>query len=84
MLDLLKLRKQHGYQAIKDLRTAKLMDTHRGFPFIDESKGKDSCVEAVNICPTKAITTNPLSIDLGKCTFCGECERVSNGALSFK
>ncbi len=83
MLDLLKLRKQHGYQAIKDLRAAKLIDTHRGFPVIDESKCKDGCIDAVNICPTKAISNNPLSIDLGKCIFCGECERVSNGAIKF-
>jgi Ni,Fe-hydrogenase III small subunit len=25
------------------------------------------------ICPVNAISTNPVSIDLGKCTFCGEC-----------
>jgi len=83
MLDLLKLRKQHGYQAIEDLRLAKLLDTHRGFPVVDESKCKNGCIEAVEICPTKAITSNPLSIDLGKCIFCGECELVSNGAIKF-
>ena len=27
----------------------------------------------VELCPTDAIATSPLSIDLGKCTFCGEC-----------
>lgn len=27
----------------------------------------------VDLCPTGAIDTNPLRIDLGKCTFCGEC-----------
>ncbi len=83
MLDLLKLRKQHGYQAIKDLHIAKLMDTHHGFPVIDESKCNNGCIDAINICPTKAISNNPLSIDLGRCIFCGECERVSNGAIKF-
>src|SRR5512145_611231 len=30
----------------------------------------------VDLCPTGAIATDPLSIDLGKCIFCGECERA--------
>jgi len=25
------------------------------------------------ICPTQAISINPVQLDLGKCTFCGEC-----------
>ncbi|MHB1686736.1 MAG: NADH-quinone oxidoreductase subunit B family protein [Ignavibacteriaceae bacterium] len=84
MLDLLKLRKQHGYQAIPDIRNAKLLPTHRGFPVIDESKCSDGCTACKDVCPTNAIKINPLSIDLGKCIFCGECERAcTNGAIKF-
>jgi Ni,Fe-hydrogenase III small subunit len=30
----------------------------------------------VNCCPTRAISAIPVSIDLGKCTFCGECSHL--------
>ena len=83
MLDLLRLRKRHGSQAIPDVRNAELMETHRGFPVIDESKYTDDWQKVMDVCPTGAIAKNPLSIDLGKCVFCGECERVSAGAIKF-
>jgi Ni,Fe-hydrogenase III small subunit/NAD-dependent dihydropyrimidine dehydrogenase PreA subunit len=85
MLDLLKLRIQHGIQAIKNIRKAELPSNFRGFPVIDESKCKDRGKASKEICPAKAIELNPLRIDLGKCTFCGECEKVyPNGAIQFK
>lgn len=83
MFDLLKLRKQHGYQAIPDIRKAELPSIFRGFPVIDESKCTDGGKGCKEICPAGAIELNPLRIDLGKCTFCGECERISNGAIEF-
>jgi Ni,Fe-hydrogenase III small subunit/NAD-dependent dihydropyrimidine dehydrogenase PreA subunit len=83
MLDLIRLMWKHGYQAIPDIRKASLMDTHRGFPVIDESKYTGDWQGIVEICPTRAITKNPVSIDLGKCIFCGECEKLSNRAIKF-
>jgi len=35
------------------------------------------------ICPTNAITPDPLTIDLGKCVFCGECSRLFPGKIRF-
>ncbi len=83
MLDLIKLRWKHGNQAIPDVRKATLMKTHRGFPDIDESKYHDDWQKVADVCPTGAIATSPVSIDLGKCVFCGECERASGGAIRF-
>ena len=35
-----------------------------------ELKYCDKCQKCVEICPTGALNLNPLSIDMGKCTFC--------------
>ncbi len=83
MLNLLKLRRKHGHQAIPDLRSAVLMESHRGFPVIDERKFEGDRQTLVNACPTGAIRKDPVSVDLGKCIFCGECERMSGGAIRF-
>lgn len=83
MIDLIKLRKQHGYQAITDIRKASLPENFRGFPVLDETKLTDNGKALKDICPSKAIDINPFKLDLGKCTFCGECEKISNGAIKF-
>jgi len=83
MLDLIKLRIRYGFQAIADIREAELTETHRGFPVIDELKYKGNWQKIADVCPTNAITQYPAAIDLGKCIFCGECERTSNGAIRF-
>lgn len=68
-------------QIIKDIRGREIKPKFRGVPVIDEAKltNLEECQKA---CPTCAIT-NDKKIDLGKCIFCGECARVSNGAISF-
>ncbi len=84
MLDLFKLRKNHGYQAVPDLRNAELMESHRGFPAIDPSKLSGDLSLYKEVCPADAINLNPFKIDLGRCTFCGECERAfPEGAIKF-
>lgn len=83
MLDLLELRKNHGKQAIPDVVNTELTETHRGFPVIDETKYSGDWRNVMDICPTAAIAHDPVSIDLGKCIFCGECETISGGAIRF-
>lgn len=84
MFNLIKLRKRHGYQAIPDIKNAKLMDTHRGFPCVDKNKCNNDCLKCIEICPTDAIVKEPMAFDLGKCIFCGECEHICpNGAIKF-
>jgi Ni,Fe-hydrogenase III small subunit/NAD-dependent dihydropyrimidine dehydrogenase PreA subunit len=76
MFDLLRLRIRHGRQAIRDLREARPVATHRGFPLLDDAPCAPGCEECAGACPTDAITPRPLALDLGACTFCGECERA--------
>jgi Ni,Fe-hydrogenase III small subunit len=78
MFDTLKSRIYQGQQFIKDIQNAPMRDQFRGFPVLNE-EGK--CDE--NVCPTDALKSNPMSIDMGKCTFCGECSKCTNSAVTF-
>lgn len=86
MFKSLIIRSMQGYQAIRDLKKAALKPPFRGFPVINtKACGKcgerESCSE---LCPSNAITFQPLRIDLGKCVFCGDCEKkCGNKAIQF-
>lgn len=71
MISSTKILIHNGKQYIPDLRNAKLKAPFRGRPEISLAKVDEQAL--VDICPLGAITSNPVSIDLGKCTFCGEC-----------
>ncbi len=60
-----------GKQFIPDVTSAKVPGIFRGRPVINSEKVDETELQA--LCPVDAIGTNPVSIDLGKCTFCGEC-----------
>ncbi len=82
MIDNLKILFHQGKQYIPDVRAAKLPGVFRGRPVILPSVGVDD--EAlVDLCPTGAIATNPFRIDLGSCTFCGECAFACPKKISF-
>lgn len=74
MLETIKCAKLQKNQVIKDVKKATVKEKFRGLPIVDKTKCKN-IDECRNICPTKAIQED-LSIDLGKCIFCGECERI--------
>lgn len=75
VFDLIKVRLHHGNQAIKDIKTAKINEMHRGYPVLDLTNCDSGCNECIKVCPTGAIKCSPLKIDLGKCIFCGACQR---------
>jgi len=71
MITSTKILIHNGKQYIPDLRNAKLKAPFRGRPEISLAKVDEQAL--VEICPLGAINSNPISIDLGKCAFCGEC-----------
>jgi len=81
MLDNLKILFHQGKQYIPDVTTAKLPGIFRGRPVISNERVNET--ELVNLCPTNAITANPFCIDLGKCTFCGECAIAFPNKIKF-
>lgn len=74
MYNLVKARIVHGYQAIKNVRTAEIIPQFRGLPQIAANTCSGECTVCRESCPSQAISVNPLRIDLGKCVFCGDCE----------
>ena len=81
MLKELKILFHQGKQFIPDPTTAQVPGIFRGRPVISTQKTDETTLETV--CPVHAISINPVSIDLGKCTFCGECARRFPEKISF-
>lgn len=48
----------------------------RGKPQLSSVHCQTQCQACVDVCPSTSISLNPVTIDLGRCVFCGECERV--------
>jgi Ni,Fe-hydrogenase III small subunit/ferredoxin len=71
MLDNIKILYHQGKQFIPNVTTAEVPGIFRGRPIISLEKVNEA--ELQELCPVNAISINPVSIDLGKCTFCGEC-----------
>src|ERR1035437_10191259 len=81
MLNTLKILYHQGKQFIPDLTKAQVPGIFRGRPEISFEKVDQLALS--DICPTGAILSNPVRIDLGKCTFCGECSRLFPGKIKF-
>lgn len=81
MLSNLKILRHQGKQYIPDITKAKIPGIFRGRPVI--STEAVNINELMELCPTNAITDNPVCIDLGKCTFCGECAHAFPGKITF-
>jgi len=81
MLDNLKILFHQGKQYIPDVTIAKVPGIFRGRPVISAEKINET--ELMELCPTNAISINPICIDLGKCTFCGECAIAFPNKIKF-
>jgi len=71
MLSNLRILLHQGKQYIPDVTNARLPGIFRGRPVIS-TVAVDSNALA-ELCPTGAISVDPVTINIGKCTFCGEC-----------
>jgi len=71
MIGNIRILFHQGMQSIPDITNAEIPGVFRGTPVITHDKIDEETL--VELCPTDAIGFNPVSIDLGKCTFCGAC-----------
>ena len=81
MLENLKIVFHQGKQYIPDPTTVEVPGIFKGRPVISLEKVDET--ELIALCPTSAITNQPIQIDLGKCTFCGECAMRFPEKISF-
>ena len=71
MLNSLRILHHQGKQYIPNLTTAEAAGIFRGRPIISSANVDND--QLIALCPTHAISQSPIQIDLGRCTFCGEC-----------
>jgi Ni,Fe-hydrogenase III small subunit len=81
MISEIKILLHQGKQYIPDVTTVEVRGIFRGRPVISNAKTDTGWLVA--LCPTGAISSAPVSIDLGKCVFCGECQRAFPSKISF-
>lgn len=79
---LISVFRRQGKQYIPDPRTAEVPGIFRGRPVITTASVDAGAVVAC--CPMRAISAEGgISIDLGKCAFCGKCARMFPEKISF-
>lgn len=81
MLRTLKILYHQGKQFIPDPTRAQVPGIFRGRPEISFEKIDEKAL--ADVCPTDAILISPVRIDLGRCTFCGECSRLFPSKVQF-
>ena len=80
MLNTLKNRFEQGYRTTKyPQEKIELWKRYRGRPQINKDARDDLVKTCAAACPQDAIDTQNKLIDMGRCVFCGTCERVSKG-----
>jgi Ni,Fe-hydrogenase III small subunit len=72
MISDVKILFHQGKQFITDVTTVEVPGIFRGRPVI--SNVETDAARLLELCPTGAIGRDPISIDMGKCVFCGECQ----------
>ncbi len=81
MLNNIKILWHQGKQYIPDVKNVVVPGIFKGRPVISNVKVDEA--KLADLCPTHAISTSPFRLDLGRCTFCGECALQFPGKISF-
>ena len=80
MLNILKNRFEQGYRTSRyPKEKIDLPLRYRGLPKINSHAPDDMVKLCADACPQKAIDPQHKLVDMGRCVFCGTCERLSGG-----
>ena len=83
MLKILKNRFEQGYRTSAYPKTTlELPERYRGLPEIHKEATREMADKCEKACPQEAINGKEKTIDMGRCVFCGTCERISEGGFS--
>lgn len=81
MIGNITILKHQGKQYIPDPTRAEVPGLFRGVPEITPEPVDEQALS--DLCPTGAIGRHPVTIDLGRCVFCGECARAFPRKIRF-
>ncbi len=80
MLNVLKNRFEQGCKTSRyPKENVQLLPRYRGRPQIDPDAPATVAAQCAAACPQDAIDPDAKTIDMGRCVFCGTCQRVSQG-----
>ena len=72
--------REQGYRTHNYPREpVKLHHRYRGLPTVHQECDRELLHKCAENCPQQALDADAMVIDLGRCTFCGQCERESQG-----
>jgi Ni,Fe-hydrogenase III small subunit len=78
MLNTIKNRFEQGYRTCNyPNEKPAVFGRYRGKPIINDAAPADIIESCVRSCPQDAIDGSAKTIDMGRCVFCGTCERIS-------
>jgi len=83
--DILKTRLRQGCQTSGfPARPVSLPERFRGRPIVEAARCREGCRACIDACPTQAVASDPLRIDLGACIFCTQCQDACpEGAIAY-
>lgn len=82
MFKVISNRLEQGYRTTTYPKTPiNLYSRYRGLPEINPECDPAIVRQCADCCPQDAILVEEKKIDLGRCTFCGQCAQVADGAF---
>ena len=80
MIKTLQNRYEQGYRTSRyPKEPIQLPERYRGLPKIATDASPEISAQCAAACPQEAISAETKRIDMGRCVFCGTCERLSEG-----
>ncbi len=80
MFSVLRNRFEQGYRTCNYPKEKPVVfDRYRGKPEVRQDAPQELVELCANACPQDAIDVRQRKIDMGRCIFCGTCERISQG-----